>query len=166
MIKRFLAIWPAIFIAGLGGVMLSGCQTAGNVTLGATLEEAQNITARFSGSSVKLPPRSTALLLKLFEETQPDPIKIQALKNKADAPINTAASRRSVAFAYMRRSRAASEAGRSQQSLVDLRKAMDVARGLEIRNGRRTIMRALALAEAEVGNYTDAVSIMKQAIAD
>lgn len=166
MIKRFLAIWQAIFIAGLGGVMLSGCQTAGDVTLVGTLEEAQNITARFSGSSVKPPPRSTADLLKLLEETQPDTIKIQALKNKADAPINTAASRRHVAFAYMRRSRAASKAGRSQQSLVDIRKAMDVAQGLEIRNGRREIMRRLALAEAEVGNYTDAVSIMKQAIAD
>ncbi|MBF0356644.1 MAG: CHAT domain-containing protein [Alphaproteobacteria bacterium] len=109
--------------------------------------------------SISAPPRSVQELLSALAAASSFNNVNNELRAKADARHEERPEIEAWRF-YRQRSRDASAIGRFDQALEDLRTAYANAGNVPVKKGRRELMRELALAENEAGNFSKAIDIM------
>lgn len=64
--------------------LLAGCQPDGKPAV--SLQQAKQITAEFQGQGFRPPPRTISDIAAILDQQKPDPAKVAAALQKADAP--------------------------------------------------------------------------------
>lgn len=145
----------------VGTLLLLSCQT-GPVSV----EEARRITEQVDDAPAAAPPPSIDDILALLEggPAAEWAARMASDRSLADqAPPPGPASRADLARFYHRRGVAAQDAGRAQQQLADLRRAVDLGQGT-FGVGIDPMLSALGYAEQFVGRYSRHAVIRQQAL--
>jgi CHAT domain-containing protein len=140
--------------------MLAGCQSGGRVSV----KEAQEIAVQFGGQSFTAPPRTTADITSILDSQKPDPAALARIKGAANRTAPSDLSARNMMRFFSRRAYNRMLIGRVQDGIEDYRTALKHGESVDIRNGRRDVMRTASLAEADMGNFKLAAKIIDQAI--
>lgn len=145
--------------AGLLGlaVTVAGCKTVETSAPAPVAETRLNV-----GGAGFVVPRQIDDVLAALKGAQPDAARLAGLRAEADA-VQPAGDEVQWRF-LRRRGHARAQLGRLDESLADLRQSGELARSVDIRAGRRDILRELAVAEAESGNFGQAAAAIRQAL--
>src|SRR5581483_6639972 len=106
-------------------------------------------------SLTQAPPRTVGDITRVLGEYKPDPQKAAAKKALADQQPPAGAGDSALADFFFNRGVAAGEVGRITQQLEDLRQALAHAQASG--RDRSPILQALANAEAQIGNFANAI---------
>ena len=120
-----------------------------------------------AGASFVAPPRSIADIAAILDQQKPDPAKIAALKQKADAPDPAGLADKDQIQFYGDRGDAALSLGRDKQAHADLRKALDLAAARQAADVRTYAERlsAVARADQQDGQPAQAADLFQQEVA-
>ncbi len=151
---------PVIAVAAAlaGGALLYGCQDARPIV---SLEEAKKISARFEGQGFVPPPRTISDITAVLDQHQPDPAKVAAQRQAADARPTLGMSNRDLAWFHYNRAFAAEDLGRTKQRLDDLREAVRLGRG---DSDELRYMLGLSNAELRAGNVKRATELREETL--
>jgi CHAT domain-containing protein len=132
MRRKYLVAFSLI----LGVCLLLGIEVLHRQTARAmSVEEARKITAADKVPSYAPPPRTIDDIASVLIQHMPDAAKIAALKNKAESPLPPNLNGFAKAMFLAERGRAARDLGRTQQRLVDLRAAFEIAKPYAMKRG-------------------------------
>jgi CHAT domain-containing protein/tetratricopeptide (TPR) repeat protein len=107
------------------------------------------------------PPRTTADVLAVLEQHQPDPAKIERLRAEVAKQPPQTSDRIDLRKFYQQRGEAAGQLGMVRQQLEDMRKALDYAPSGDPE--RWTIYGQIGQAEMQAGNYPAAMKMWEAA---
>ncbi|HLI21250.1 MAG TPA: hypothetical protein VKV32_09060, partial [Stellaceae bacterium] len=112
------------------------------------------------------PPRSIDDITAILDQQKPDPAKVTALTQKADAQEPSSLSDKDRVQFYADRGDAAILLGRDQQALADMQKALDLVSAQKAPDLRTYVERLSALARAEMqsGNPVKATELFEKEI--
>ncbi|WP_233859584.1 CHAT domain-containing protein [Paraburkholderia sp. HD33-4] len=139
-------------------LLLAGC-SSGALT---THDEAGNLPLSASVQPILQPPRNTNDILVEIRTEKGNEATLQRLTEIADA--TSPQDGQSLLTFYWKRANAAAQIGRPEQALTDLRTAYEQTEHAGFAGARRDVVRELANAELEAGNFQTAIELMQQAI--
>jgi CHAT domain-containing protein len=136
-----------------------------------TLQEAKQVTVSIQGKSF-VPPRCVDDILDVLDQKgQFDPKVVEKLKGEADLLPPDTDDPSKLALFYRERGLRARDLSRWKQYLEDLRKALEYCEKAKKKGGRALddkehawLLLSLSVAEAKVGNFGKAISLIKQSI--
>jgi CHAT domain-containing protein len=105
------------------------------------------------------PPRSISDITAILEAQKPDPARLAAARAAADAAAPAGATPAELMEFHFNRSLAANALGRAQQQLEDARRAVEIARTLDLPLPRlNVIMQQLGFAYQGIGDFGAAIA--------
>lgn len=117
--------------------------------------------AHSQAPAFKAPPRTISDITAILDQEKPDPKKVAALRALTEAKEPASADDRTLMNFYYERSQAFSGTGRTQESMEDLKKALDLARKLKDDLGFR-ISTLLARDYRVLGDHRKALEFQEQ----
>ncbi|MGF6415861.1 CHAT domain-containing protein [Paraburkholderia sp. MM5482-R1] len=146
-----LACWFFTFL-------LAGC-SSGTLT---THDEAARLPLSASTQPILQPPRNANDILAEIRTVKGNEDTLQRLTAVANA-TSPQEGQSPITF-YWKRAGAAAQVGRPEQALTDLRTAYELTEHTRGTGARRDVVRELANAELEAGNFQKAIELMQQAL--
>jgi CHAT domain-containing protein len=157
--KIYVSVFKKILGAFFCLLLIPGCQEDRRPAM--SLDEARRVQASIEGqASFVPPPRSTADIMQLLEQAKPDPARVLALRNTAQAEFPGGANPTAISESLIRRGQARFELGMLDEAISDYIEADRNAQDNKLDTGLQArALLELGTAYFSIGDLRNAVNI-------